>query len=169
MADAGFAGGSGISGIRAVSFFSPGRVKSGAALTGGGAPGHGSGVETFAGGSGEKTGGGGGDGAEGGLGETDGAVGELRGALFDGGRGGNWIRTVSRDCVFAPDAFATGFGGKASPTFSFFCSFGSAIRRGKSMSKHRSKLPRCHSPSSFMGPIWLRREFRQADRIHGFQ
>jgi len=70
--------------MRAVSFFRTGKVKSGTALNGAGAPGHGSGVETFAGGSGEKTGGGGGDGAEGGLAETDAAVGELRGALFNG-------------------------------------------------------------------------------------
>src|SRR5205814_2245252 len=124
-------------------------------LTGAGPPGHGSGVETFADGSGEKTGGG--DGAEGGLAETDGAVGELKGTLFNGGRGGNWIRTVSRDCVFAPGAFATGCGGKASPTFSFFGSFGSAIRRGKSVFKHRSKWSRCHSPSLFKGAMWLRR------------
>ena len=74
----------------------------------------------------------------------------------NGGRGGNWIRTVSRDCVFAPDAFATGCGGKASATFSFFGSFGSAIRRGKSVFKHRSKWSRCHSPSLFKGPMWLR-------------
>ena len=71
-----------MSAIRAVSFFGPGEVKSGAALTEGGAPGLGSGVETFVGASGEKTGGGGD--AAGGLGETDGSVGKRRGALFDG-------------------------------------------------------------------------------------
>ena len=83
-AGAGFAGGSGISAIRAVSFFGPREVKSGAALTGGGAPGSGSGVRIFVGDSGEKTGGGGGDAAADGSRGTDGSVGKLGGTLFDG-------------------------------------------------------------------------------------
>ncbi len=70
--------------MRAVSFFGPGEVKSGAVLTGGGPPGSGSGVEISVGSSGEKTGVGGGDGAADGSRGTVAAVGELRGTLFDG-------------------------------------------------------------------------------------
>jgi hypothetical protein len=75
--------------------------------------GNGSGVGRFVAGSGAKTGRGGGDDAAGGLGGADGSVGELSGTLFDGGRGGNWILTVSRERVSALDAFATGCGGEA--------------------------------------------------------
>jgi hypothetical protein len=63
------------------------------------------------------------------LGGADGSVGELRGTLFDGGRGGNWILTVSRLRLSASGAFATGCGGKALREFSFFGSFGSVIGR----------------------------------------
>jgi hypothetical protein len=63
------------------------------------------------------------------LGKGDGSVGELRGTLLDGGRGGNWILTVSRERVSASGAFATGCGGKALREFSFFGSFVSAIGR----------------------------------------
>jgi len=71
-AGAGLAGGSGISAIRAVSFFGPGAVKSGAALTVGGALGSGSSVGISVGGAGEKIGGGGSDCAAGVWGGTGG-------------------------------------------------------------------------------------------------
>src|SRR6266699_2049529 len=137
--------------MRAVSLFGPGKSESGVGLTGS-AAGVGPRVETTGGEVGE------GDGARGdnwgGTTASGGGFGAIEGSsgggnLFDGGRSGSWIRTVSRDFVVRPGSFVTDCDGRTIRTVSFFGSFGSAIgwvNRSRNIAR---KSLRCHSLSSF--------------------
>lgn len=134
-----------MSGMRAVSFFGPEESESGAGLTGNGLGGAGGGAGTgfetadgFGKATGEGGAGGGGGGGKnwagatgstGGFGAVDGFIAGPTGNLSDGGRGGSWMRTVSRDFVLAPGGFPPGWGVRAMRTVSFLGSFGSVIRR----------------------------------------
>jgi hypothetical protein len=96
-------GGSATRGMRAVSFLGPEEIDAG------GGAGGGTGIETddsFGEATGRVGGGGKTSGKLGalvaGFGTGDGTVGPWTGSLSNGGRRGNWIRTVSRNFVFVP-------------------------------------------------------------------